>query len=190
MPNLGEVYEHRDADGRRGVIALGLTAFFAGIALLLSGILVATTPLADALALDTYAARRVAGVLAGVAVPTMFVGIVTVLPTSTRARLKVGIGVFVALLGVALFWAIYPEQWITWADDHRTFEVVASYALGSFVGLWYVLDAVATFKQRNDPKGTVTLEVTRDGETRTIEVDQEELSQRGVEDIIAERTED
>jgi MFS family permease len=186
MPDLAAAYDRTGDEGRRAAIALGLTAFFAGVVALLVGILVATTPLGSAWGLDRYGARRVAGVLAGVAIPTIFAGIVTVLPASRRERAKVAVGVLLALCGVVLFWFVYPERWIGWSENHLTFPVTAIYAIGGFVGLWYVLQALATFRQRNDPRGTVTLEVERDGETQTIEVSPDELDRRSVEEIAAE----
>jgi MFS family permease len=186
MPDLAAAYERRGGDDRQGAIVLGLTAFFAGVVALLVGLLVATTPLGAAWGLDRYGARRVGGVLAGVAIPTIFAGIVTVLPASRRQRAKVGLGVCLALAGVVLFWLVYPERWIGWSENHLTFPVAALYAVGGFLGLWEVLQALATFRQRNDPHGTVTLEVERDGETRTIEVEPDELDRRSVEEIAAE----
>ena len=48
------------------------------------------------------------------------------------------------------------------------------YFVGGSVALWFVFSAVATFKLRNNPHGTVTLEVVRQGETREIEVSRDE----------------
>jgi hypothetical protein len=44
------------------------------------------------------------------------------------------------------------------------------YGLGGAVALWYVFTALATFRRRNTPQGTVEVEVVRDGGTRTVEV--------------------
>jgi hypothetical protein len=54
--------------------------------------------------------------------------------------------------------------------------VVASvYFLGTLVTTWCLFVAVANFKTRNDPGGTVKLEITKDGETRIVEVSNDRL---------------
>jgi hypothetical protein len=52
------------------------------------------------------------------------------------------------------------------------FETVMLYAVGAAVALWFVFAALATFRLRNNPQGTVELEVVRHGETKTVEVSQ------------------
>ena len=44
------------------------------------------------------------------------------------------------------------------------------YFAGLITTFWCLFTAVATFKTRNDPGGTVTLTVTKNGQTRTVEV--------------------
>ena len=48
------------------------------------------------------------------------------------------------------------------------------YFVGGSVALWFVLSAVATFKLRNNPQGTVSLEITRAGQTQTVSVSRDQ----------------
>jgi len=52
----------------------------------------------------------------------------------------------------------------------QTLAFILVYAAGIITTFWCLFTAVATFKTRNDPGGTVTLTVTKDGETHTVEV--------------------
>jgi hypothetical protein len=84
------------------------------------------------------------------------------------------IGASVAVLGVALFEHAYPHRW-TGNDPNLTPLVALVYFLGAITTFWCLFTAVASFKSRNDPGGTVRLEITRGGETRVVEVDREDL---------------
>lgn len=172
MPSLTEAYERRrSGDGSRRRRLAGGALFAAGAVAVLAAVVLASTDAGAALGWDQYDARHVAGVLGGLGPPALLVGVVVALPAATRERLLVGAGSAVSVAGVALFWHAYPDRWYGVTPDHLTFEVAAVYAVGALVALWYVLSAVATFRARNDPQGTVTVEVTRGGETTVVEVE-------------------
>lgn len=172
MNSLAEAYEGPDDRTRR--LSLGVVSVTAGMAGLLAGIVAATTDLSAALGLGTDGALLLAGILAGLGVPAMLVGVVTVLPASRQVRAGAAVGASIAVVGVALFAYAFPNHWYG-TPGSLAFEVGMVYFTGAFVAIWYVFVAVANFKTRNDPHGTVTLEITRGGETRTVEVTREEL---------------
>lgn len=164
MPSLDEAYNRgsvTERDSRRvaGGLALGVTgalAVFGAIVLL-------------ALAGDATLAKAQAGVLAGLGVPAMFLAVVVVLPASRRARLGVVLGSVLSVAGTWLFWQAYPARWTRTANS-MAFETVMLYGVGGAIALWFVFSAVASFRRRNNPQGTVELEVVRQGQTKTVEV--------------------
>jgi hypothetical protein len=164
MPSLDEAYNRgsvTERDSRRvaGGLALGVTgalAIFAAIVLV-------------AIAGDTTLAKAQAGVLAGMGIPAMFLSVVFVLPASRRARLGVVAGSALSVAGTWLFWQAYPMNWTRTANS-MAFETVMLYGVGGAVALWFVFTAVASFRRRNNPQGTVELEVVRQGQTKTVEV--------------------
>ncbi|WP_123535348.1 DUF7139 domain-containing protein [Halosimplex salinum] len=171
MPSLSEAYDRGEWTGRdpRRVSA-GASLLVLGALAVVSAILVLTTGLASLFdATTTVESRRVAGVLAGLGIPAMFLGVVAVLPASRRERLGVLVGAAVTVAGVGLFRRAYPGQWVE-AADSLAFPTAMVYFVGCSIALWFVLSAVASFKLRNNPQGTVRLEVTRQGETEEIHV--------------------
>lgn len=172
MPSLSEAYERRRGgdDARRRRLA-GAAIFTLGVCGVLAAVVLASTDAGAAVGWGLLEARRIAGVLGGIGAPALLVGVVVALPAAARQRALVGAGSAVCLAGVALFWYAYPDRWFGVTPDHLTFEVAAIYAVGVLVALWYVLSAVATFRARNDPQGTVTVEVIRGGETTVVEVE-------------------
>jgi hypothetical protein len=164
MPSLDEAYNRgsvTERDSRRvaGGLVLGVTgalAVFAAIVLV-------------AVAGDTTLAKAQSGVLAGLGVPAMFLAVVVVLPASRRARVGVVAGSTLSVAGTWLFWQAYPTQWTRTANS-MAFETVMLYGIGGAVALWFVFSAVASFRRRNNPQGTVELEVVRQGQTKTVEV--------------------
>lgn len=172
MPSLAEAYERRgrEREGTSRRVAGGLV-FAAGLLALLSGVALASTDLYAGAGWTLYEARHVAGVLGGVGAPAMLVGVVVALPSSARTASLMGVGAATCLAGVGLFWYAYPDRWYGVTPNHLTLEVAVVYTAGALVALWAVLSAVATYRARNDPQGTVTVEVTRGGETRTVEVE-------------------
>jgi hypothetical protein len=179
MTSLGEAYEARRADdGPSHRVLAGAGLLTAGTLALLAGIVLAGTEMAAAWDWDIYRSRHVAGVLGGLGVPAFLLGVVVVLPASRRKRLFVALGAIIAVAGVGLFWFAYPDRWFGVTADHLTLEVALVYAIGAFLSLWHVLSAVASFRVRNDPQGTVTLRIRTGGEVRTVEVDPDRIDGR------------
>lgn len=168
MTSLTEAY-----DGSVGAVvdrrrrALGAGVFVLGAAMVVTAILVATTGLGDLLGLGTYEARELAGILAGGGLPAVFIGIFVVLPAPKTVRALAAIGASVALLGVALFTAVYPGQWIP-ADPGLTVVTILVYSLGTLATFWCLFVGLVTFKTRNDPGGTARLDVTEAGTVRIV----------------------
>ncbi|WP_435069441.1 DUF7139 domain-containing protein [Haloplanus sp. C73] len=176
MTSLGEVYHGDDRSGPslRQIYA-GSALFVAGIVLVVAGIIVATTDVLLGGGTTLYQVREYGGILAGVGVPAVFLGISAVLPAERSTRAAAGIGASVALLGVALFAHAYPCRWsgATCAPGmvDLTLPTAGVYFLGALTTFWCLFVGIANFKTRNDPGGTVTMEVTRQGETKVVEVD-------------------
>jgi cytochrome c biogenesis protein CcdA len=179
MTSLAEAYEENVGEvGNVRRLYLGVGLFVAGVLLVVLGILMSTTGIHAAFGLEYWQGREIAGVLAGLGVPAVFVGIFSVLPASQRVRAAAAIGAGIAVLGVALFTNAYPYRWAGVGEGPDfTFQVVVVYFLGVLVTFWCLFVAVANFKTRNDPGGTVTLEISREGEVRTVEVEKGELEE-------------
>ncbi|MFC6938907.1 hypothetical protein ACFQE8_02895 [Salinirubellus sp. GCM10025818] len=179
MASLSEVYERdRGGAGLRRLYA-GVGLFLVGVVLAVTGVVFGTsTAAADAFGLGVFEAREVAVIAAGVGLPLTFIGVVTVLPQSDRrVRVASAVGSLIALFGVLLFWEFYPMQWYGMETDY-TLPVSGIYFLGILTTFWAVFTAVANFKTRNDPGGTVKLEITKQGRTRVVEVSNEGLRSR------------
>jgi len=176
MTSLGEVYHGDDRSGPslRQIYA-GSTLFVVGIALVVAGIVVATTDVLLGGGTTLFEVREYGGILAGIGVPAVFLGISTVLPAERSTRAAAGIGASVAVLGVALFAHAYPCRWsganCAPGMVDLTLPTAGVYFLGALTTFWCLFVGIANFKTRNDPGGTVTMEVTRQGETKVIEVD-------------------
>lgn len=174
MTSLSEAYERQTAEVSRRRLLLGTGLFAVGAFLLIAGILSATTTIATGAGLSVFGARELAGVLAGLGLPAVLVGVFTVLPASRVQRATAAVGAGVAVAGVALFRYTYPERWYATGAEGipstLTLLTTVVYFAGAVVTFWTLFAAVATFKRRNDPGGTVTLTVTRGGETQTVEV--------------------
>lgn len=176
MSSLAEVYEGQVgeyASLRRLYLGVGL--FSLGAFLVIVGIVIAATDLATAtLGWNLGQARETAGILAGIGLPATFLGVLVVMPTSRRTQAAAVVGAGVAVLGVAMFAHAYPCHWSgancvgEYAD--LTLPTAGVYFLGTFTTFWCLFTGVANFKARNTPGGTVTLEITREGETKVIEV--------------------
>lgn len=142
---------------------------------------------------DGTGAKRFAGTIAGLGIPGLLLGVVVVLPASRRTRLGVVLGTVTASLGVFLFRYAYPDRW-TRTPEPLAFETAMLYGLGCAVALWFVFRAIATFRLRNNPQGTVTLEVVRQGETKTVRVTDEQyanlVNDGGTADQLIEEIED
>jgi len=106
----------------------------------------------------------------------------TVLPADRNTRVAAIVGAAVMSLGVALFAYAYPNQWVGGPHPELrdlTLPTAGLYFVGAATTLWSVFVGVANFKTRNDPGGTVTMEVTHKGETKVVEVDRAQLNRGG-----------
>lgn len=161
MTSLSDVYhdEARGLPGRRRLYA-GTALLLAGAALAVLALVVGTTDPFVSLLGDEFAARELAGILGGLAVPTVLAGVFTVLPSGRRIRAAAAISASICLVGVALFWYAYPAHWAGHGRD-LTFFVSAVYLVGLFSAVWCLFTAVANFKTRNNPGGTLEMTVTR-----------------------------
>ena len=180
MTSLTEVY-----DGTAREVA-SPHRLYAGTALVLIGallavvaVIMATTDLLGGFAgslspehATHYASIRLAGVLAGLGVPTALVGVFLVLPADRRVYAATAIAVSLCLLGVVLFWGAYPDHWRGHGNDY-TLHVSAVYLFGLFLAVWSLFTAVVNFKTRNDPGGALEMNVTRQNKT-VVEVTESE----------------
>lgn len=159
MASIGEVYE---AQSRgmvdRSHLQLGFGLFLGGVGLAAVALLVATTGVADLFDLGLFEARLVAGIIGGIAMPLALLGILLLFPADRRAWGAAAIGAGITLLGVSMFWYAYPADWAGYGRD-LTPVVSAVYGFGIVTIAWSLFTTVATFKRRNDPGGTVTLQV-------------------------------
>ncbi|WP_434522976.1 DUF7139 domain-containing protein [Halorubrum sp. AS12] len=182
MTSLSEAYGGRRRSGvdpRR--LYLGVGSFVAGALLVVAGILVAAEVVLPA-GYSAGTAREVGGVLGGVGVPLVLLGVMAVLPADRSTYAAAVVGAAVMCLGVALFAHAYPQQWVGGPRPELTdltLPTAGVYFLGAATTLWSVFVGVANFKTRNDPGGTVTMEVTHKGETRVVEVSRDQLGSRG-----------
>ncbi len=184
MTSLSEVYrgEERDGAGLRRLY-LGTGLFLLGSLAVIAGIVAGATDLLVEAGLTVAGAREAAGVLAGLGLPAVFLGVFTVLPAGRRTRAAAVIGATVAVFGVALFSHAYPCQWVgTNCAAGRpilTLHTTGVYFFGVIATFWCLFAGVANFKTRNDPGGTVKMEVTKKGETRVVEVPRSSLGGLG-----------
>ncbi len=165
MTSLDDAYNRSSAfDGRdpRRVYG-GLAVVAVGVLALLGAILLVAT---QGHATD---GKKWAGLFAGLGIPVLLGGVVIVLPASLRQRIGVLLGAVLTVFGTTLFWHAYPDMW-TRTGNSMAFETIMVYALGGAIALWFVFTAIASTHVRNNPHGTVTLELVRQGKTKTVEV--------------------
>ncbi|NIB98733.1 hypothetical protein [Halobacterium sp. R2-5] len=173
MTSLGETYDRRAGEASQRRVYLGTGLFAAGALLVVGGILAGATGLLINNGFGQYESREIAVILAGLGVPAVLVGIFTVLPANRLQRGAAAVGAGLSVLGVMLFRATYPYLYVPnsgGVPTTGTLAFILVYAAGIITTFWCLFTAVATFKTRNDPGGTVTLTVTKDGETHTVEV--------------------
>ncbi|ELZ43771.1 hypothetical protein C463_08884 [Halorubrum californiense DSM 19288] len=182
MTSLSEAYGGR---GRSGVdprrLYLGVGSFVAGTLLVVAGILVAAEVVLPS-GYSSGTAREIGGVVGGVGVPLVLLGVMAVLPADRNTYAAAVVGAAVMCLGVALFTYAYPVRWVGGPRPdlpNLTLHTAGVYFLGAATTLWSVFVGVANFKTRNDPGGTVSMEVTHKGETRVVEVPRDQLSGPG-----------
>ncbi|MFD1564219.1 hypothetical protein ACFR99_11740 [Haloarchaeobius amylolyticus] len=181
MTSLTEVYDGTAPGVTSRQLYAGTALVGLGAVLAVVAVLVATTDLFGEYAVELsdgmsaqFAGIRVGGVLAGLSVPTALVGVFVVLPASRRVQAAAVISASLCLLGVALFWHAYPTHWRGYGQQ-LTLEVSVVYLLGLLTSVWSLFSAVATFKRRNDPGGSLQMNVTRHNKT-VIESDDENAS--------------
>lgn len=168
MTSLSDVYE-----GEVGSVvsrrqrALGAGLFAVGALAVTVAIAIGTTDLASALGLDLVTAREIAGILAGLGLPAVFVGIFAILPATPAVRAAAAVGSGLAMFGVALFGYAYPGRWIS-TDPPLTALTILVYSVGTLVTFWCLFVGLATFKTRDDPGGTARLDVTESGTVRIV----------------------
>lgn len=171
MTSLSDVYE-----GGVGIVAdrrqrvAGAALFAVGAAMAVGAIPIATTDLATGAGLTVFEAREFAGILAGLGVPAVLVGILTVVPAGRGTRATAAIGASLCVLGVALFVHAYPYDWVA-GNPGMAVATTVLYTLGSLLTFWALFLGVATFKTRNDPGGTTRLEITDEGTLRVVSGD-------------------
>ena len=176
MASLTEVYRGGGGAGLRRLYA-GVALFGVGAVLITTGVVIASTGLGTYLGLGQYGSRELAGVLGGVGFPAVLFGTMVALPRASRRLQSAGaVGAVVCLVGVGLFVRWYPVDWVGGSGNTTmTLVVSATYFVGAILTCWCLFTAVANFKARNDPGGTVSLEITKEGETRIVEVSNDEL---------------
>jgi len=168
MTSLTDVYEggiNTVADPRQRRLGMGL--FVIGAAMVVGSIPIATTDLSTMLGLDSLAAREMAGILAGLGIPAVFVGIFVVLPAGNASRAAATIGATLATFGVVLFRFAYPEQWLS-SNPQLAIATTAIYSLGTLITVWCLFISVATFDRRQDPGGTARVEITEEGKVKVV----------------------
>ena len=182
MTNLTEVYDGTAPGVTSRRLYAGTALVVLGAVLAVVAVLVATTDLFGGYAVELsgdtatqFATVRIGGVLAGLSIPIALVGVFVVLPASRRVQAAAAISASLCLLGVALFWHAYPTHW-RGHGQQLTLEVSIVYLLGLLTSVWSLFAAVATFKRRNDPGGSLQMNVTRHNKT-VIEADDEDVSE-------------
>jgi hypothetical protein len=163
MPSLGETYERRAGAASRRQVVLGTGLFATGAVLVVGAILTGATGLLIGHGFTVYQGREIAGVLAGLGLPAVFVGITIVLPATNLHRAASVVGSGLAVLGVMLFRYAYPGQWYAapGVPSDLVLGLILVYFAGVITTFWALFTAVATFKTRNDPGGTVSLTVSK-----------------------------
>ena len=184
MTDLSEAYEGSMASQQSNHrLYLGVSLFFIGAVLLVAAIVVAGSGLLTARGYSLGQTRWIGGILGGTGLPAVILGVFTLLPASRRTRSAALIGASLTLFGVAIFSHAYPCQWIGTTcpnpGSDLTLLTAGIYTMGTLTTIWCLFVGIANVKIRNNPGGTVTMEVTRQGETQIVEVDRSELDGLG-----------
>lgn len=179
MTSLTDVYE-----GEVGIVAgprrrqVGTAVFAVGAAMVAAAIPLATTGVGGVAGLSVFEARELAGVLAGLGLPAVFVGIFAVLPAGQVTRAAASIGASLAVFGVGMFVYAYPGRWLS-AEPALAVATTLVYGVGTVTTFWCLFLAVATVKLRNDPGGTARMEITEAGRLRIVSEPAERPTGRG-----------
>lgn len=177
MPSLGDTYERRAGTASRKQVVLGTGLFATGALLVVGGIIAGATGLLIENGVSVFDARQIGATLAALGLPAVFVGITIVLPATRIHRAVTVFGSGMAILGVMLFRYAYPQRWYAGAGipSTVTLSAVLVYSVAIIVTFWALFTAVATFKTRNDPGGTVSLSVSKGGAAATVEAAREDF---------------
>lgn len=168
MASLTETYQGVGEVATERQVYAGVGLFLIGVVFGIAGLIIGTTEVLAGFGIDTLGSRQIAGVLGGLGVPSILLGIGTVLPAARKVRVAALIGASIAVLAVAMFWVVYPSHWAGFGQDW-TLHVSAIYALGTGITFWCLFVGVVNFKTRNDPGGTVRLYLTKDGVKKVVE---------------------
>ncbi len=182
MPSLGETYERRAGPASRRQVVVGTGLFMSGAILLVAAIVVGATGLLIGNGFTVYQGREIAGILAGIGLPAFFVGTTIVLPATRLHRGAAVVGSGFALTGVALFRYAYPGKWYAspGVPSDLVLGLMLVYFTGVLITFWALFTAIATFKTRNDPGGTVSLTVAKENPAvRAVEAVQTEFQNAG-----------
>lgn len=182
MPSLGETYEQRAGAASRRQVLLGTALFASGSFLVVGGILAGATGLLIENGFSVYGSREIAGILAGIGVPAVFVGMTIVLPATRIHKAASVLGAGLAVFGVMLFRIAYPWQWYSapGVPTDLVFAMTIVYFAGVVTTFWSMFTAIATFKVRNDPGGTVDFTVNKgSAAARAVDAVQSEVQQAG-----------
>jgi len=170
MADLSEAYGASHARGLRLWSSLAL--FATGAIAVAVGVFAATTDLFTASGMTVFGARRLAGVFAGIGIPTAFLGVVGVLPTHRRASAVALVGASIGAFGVGLFWYAYSSSaWIADPGVGLRLPVLAVYTFGVLLTVAAIFSGLATLKRRSDPGGTARLRVTETGRVELVTAD-------------------
>jgi|AntDeeMinimDraft_5_1070356.scaffolds.fasta_scaffold00368_23 hypothetical protein len=175
MESLGDAYTGSRFEGRdpRRVYA-GAALVAVGVLAIVAAIVVGTGSVNGLVGADgVIEAQGIAGVVAGLAIPSLMIGVVVVLPASRRERLGVLAGTVLCLGGVWLFTQSYPHSWTDGANQ-MAFPTMLTYFAGGSLAFWFVFTAIAEFHVRNNPTDEVSLELKRQGETKTVQLSRQE----------------
>jgi len=178
MERLGDAYTGSRWEGRDPRrVAAGAVLFVVGLLAVVASVVVGTGHVDHIVgAADTVEAQGIAGIVAGLGIPALMVGIVVVLPASRRERVGVLAGTVLCVAGVGLFTHAYPTRW-TGTEGSLAFPTTLTYFLGGCLAFWFVFTAIASFRVRNTPGGTIRMELTRQGETRTVQLPRDQYRQ-------------
>jgi hypothetical protein len=171
MTSLTDVYRGRvGAIASRQRVFVGAALFALGAGMTAAGVVLATTGVGSWLGLSTYGSRELAGVLAGLGLPAVFVGVFAVLPTSRVTRAAAAIGASLCVFAVALFTYVYPAQWpgAPAADPLLSLLTLFTYFAGAVTTGWCLFVAAATFKTRKAPGGAAEMRITEEGRIKLV----------------------
>lgn len=176
--NLAEVYEQSWGEFESlKHLYVGTGMFIAGtLAVVIAIILATSTNVIPNHSVSEH--WELAGIIAGIGFPAVFSGVFIVLPSNTRRTVIALVGAAVVLAGVTGFTVVFPHQWHGDTPNYSIY-VVGTYAIGAGALFYSMFSSIVDFKTRNDPGGTVTIKVTREGETEYIEVPRSELRNGG-----------